>query len=98
MGIFTVLSDIIGERIEATVKQAVSPLPGYLRKLASGMLVIILSIGAFVSALIFLALGFFFAVANFHTLMVASLWTSLVAGLTAILIFMIGLLLLRKPR
>ena len=98
MGLFTVLSEIISERIENTVKQAVSPLPGYLRKLASGVIVIVLSIGAFVAALIFLALGFFFAVANYHTFMVASLWTSLVAGLTAILIFMIGLLFLRKPR
>jgi len=98
MGFLSALSDIATAQIEQTIKEAVSPLPFYLRKLAFGTVIIVLSLFGLGLAFLFLAVALFFAVANYHTLAIASLWTSLLSGLIGASFLVIGIQLVRKPR
>jgi hypothetical protein len=98
MRLFGLLSELLGSHIERTVKEAIAPLPFYIRKLALGATVILLSVVGLGLTFLFLLMALFFAIANYHALVVPALWTSLISTVAGLLCLWIGFTLVRKPR
>ena len=98
MGMFSLLTDIATAKLEQTVKEAVAPLPFYLRKLAIGTVVIALSLIGFALMFLFLAASVFLGLSHLATYAYAALWTSLVSFGVGLIFLIAGILTVRKPR
>ena len=91
-------ADVMSSQLEQALKRAVQPLPLYLRKLAVGTVLILLSSFGFSLTILFLSIALFLGLANYTVLAYSALWCSLATTLIAALLLGIGLLTVRKPK
>lgn len=80
------------------VRDAVSPLGPYLRRLSLGSAFILLAALGFGAGLIFLLIACYLALSTATTPVAAALWTALVAVSGGIALLLTGLRNLRKPQ
>ena len=96
--LMALLLEQVAGRVEREVKQTLAPVPGYLKQLGFGAVLIAVSAVSWSSLAIFLGLSAFFALAHLLTLALAALWTAGAYLLFGLLLAVIGNSLLRKPR
>lgn len=96
---FRLLMALLEDRIEYSVKRAVSPLAPYLKRVASGLIFFALACVSLSLALLFSAMGLFFILADsLNVFAPPALWISLGAFLLALVFLASGLGRLKKPR
>ena len=83
--------------LEKALKEAMMPLAPFLRRLASGAALVVLSMLGFALTLLYLTVSFFCAVADLPYA-IAFLWTALASGLVSAVVLAIGVSMIRKPR
>jgi ABC-type uncharacterized transport system fused permease/ATPase subunit len=91
------LRDRILDIVESAIREALSPVIPYLRKLVAGALVVALSIFAFSLTLFSAAGALFFAFAGLPYV-IAALWTAAIFFVIGLAFFGTGMAMLRKPR
>ena len=79
-------------------KEALIPAGKILRRFTIGAVVIMVSSIAWTASLIFLMMSLFFSLSPYGTLAGPALWTGLGAVAVGVILVLIGLTLLRKPR
>lgn len=79
------------------VREAVSPLGPYLRRLSLGSAFVLLAALGFGAGIIFLLVACYLALTAATTPVAAALWTALVAILSGLVLLVTGLRNLRKP-
>lgn len=88
---------LVAQQVERAVKEALAPLPYYLRKLGAGLVLLVIGAVTASLALCSLALALFLALAPLPY-MSAALWVALVFGLLSGLFLALGASALRPPR
>ena len=96
--LLALLLENVAGRVEQEVKQTLAPVPGYLKHLGFGALLIVVSAIGWSGLFVFLGLAAFFGLAHLPVLAVASLWTAGAYLLLGVALTMSGNLMLRKPR
>lgn len=95
---FSFVTDRISDSIADAIKAGLAPLAAYLRMLAGGVLLVLLSVFAWSITVVFLALALFFAIGPSEAYAIPALWTALCSGLLAIVLLLFGLGMIRRPR
>ncbi|HSI20286.1 MAG TPA: hypothetical protein VLA04_01065 [Verrucomicrobiae bacterium] len=85
------------DQVEGAMKDAVSPLAPYLRRIALGVTCIVLSILGFSLMLMSAGVAIFLGLAGLPYAE-AALWTTLIFAFLGAFILMIGLTFTKKPR
>jgi hypothetical protein len=98
MSILQVLTSLLSDRIETATKTALAPLAPYLRRIALGVTLVILSSVAFIFTMLFIATGLFLSLSNYAALSEAALWTALPCGVVGAISLFWGLSIIRPPR
>ncbi len=83
--------------VEDAIKQAVSPLAAYAKRLSGGVVLMLLSVWTLSLMLFFLACSLFCEIANLPYV-AASLWTAGAAFILSLLLVLIGVSMMKKPR
>ncbi|MEI6478322.1 MAG: hypothetical protein WCO52_05050 [bacterium] len=97
MGLVNLAKAYLTNQIEDSIKEAISPLAPYLRRLAFGTVIVLLATPALVLCLLALVGAVFLAFAGLPYV-AASLWTALVCFGAGIVLALIGAMLLKSPR
>lgn len=80
------------------MKEAISPIAPYLRRLMTGVAIVLASLGAIWLGLIFLALSLFVQLLELPNYTMPAVWTGVIFIGVGLIGFGSGLLLIRKPR
>jgi fatty acid desaturase len=97
MNIVSMFGEYLSATIERSIKEAVSPLAPYLRKLAMGAVFIAIGIISLWIVLIALAAAVFLGFAGL-AYWAAALWTALVFGGFGLVVMALGFGSMKKPR
>ncbi len=96
---FKFFGALLEEQIEYSVKRAVSPLAPYLKKLAAGVVLILIAGGISLFGFLFLLVALFFSLTDNLTLYaVPALWTAASCLGTGILLSVFAGSFLKRPR
>lgn len=93
---FSVIGDIIAQEVEYGLKRALQPVGPYLRKLAVGMVLIVLSTTFFVLGILAGAGAVFLALAELPYATPAG-WSALIFSGAGLLLIMMGAANVRRP-
>jgi hypothetical protein len=97
MSLQRLLRDWIIRETERAAKEALRPLPFYLRRLGGGIFFLYLAAVAGNLGLIALASALFFAIASLP-FAIPALWVALACALASMFLALLGVRLLRPPR
>jgi len=96
--IVQLIANYLGRQVERSVKQGIAPAVPYLRGLAFGVALVLVSAPLFSLAFIAIGGAVFAAFAGYNHFIVPALWTALVFAVIAILVLTMGLGKIRRPR
>lgn len=80
------------------IKSGISPLAPYLRRLSTGLVVVLMSALAWFIGLAGLVITFFFYLSDLNRYILPALYTSLVCWGIGLILVYLGFRLLKKPR
>ncbi len=98
LGIFNLIRELITDEVERGIKNAVAPVGPWLRKLSTGVLLISLSAWAFALCLLFATTALFLSLAQQPQYALAAIITSLPCFVLALMLVMLGVSRIKKPR
>jgi hypothetical protein len=92
------LTTFIAGFVGNQVKDGLTPVAPYLRKLALGTVLILVSVGFWLMGVLFLAVSLFFALSTLDAYVQAALWSLAACWGIALVILLTGVSMVRKPR
>lgn len=96
--LLSLFSDKTAEIIANEIKNGISPLAPYLRRVSIGVVLIIISVLAWFSGLFFLLISLFVYLSNLPEYVIPALLTSLACFVIGFLFVFLGFRFVRKPR
>lgn len=96
--LFTQVQDYLLDIVNDQAKRLFRPIAEYLRRLGIGLAILIVSAIAWSASLVFLLLTLFFALSEYHNLVLPAFWTAAASICVGIVFLLVGLTLVRKPR
>lgn len=96
---FKLIGSLLEEQIEYSVKRAISPLAPYLKRLTSGVVLILIAGGISLFGFLFILVSLFFSLTDtLAAYAVPALWTSASCFGLTVLLAVISSSLLKRPR
>jgi hypothetical protein len=90
----TALADYVADGL----KSGISPLAPYIRRLTTGVLIVLVSALAWLSGLFFALISLFIYLSDLDQYLPAALWTTGACFLVGFIMVFFGFRLIRKPR
>jgi uncharacterized membrane protein YphA (DoxX/SURF4 family) len=98
MNIIQLVMSYAAMEAQSRMKEAISPVAPYLRRLMVGVVIMLSGIGAMWLGFIFLALSVFTQLLELPDFTMPALWTGLIFIGVGLILFGSGLLMIRRPR
>lgn len=95
---FSFFADELARELEGALKTAFRPIGPYLRRLATGVVLMLMAGFGYGFALIFWITGIYLSFVDQSVYAVAAGWTGLIGLIVGLILTMFGVTLLRPPR